>query len=104
VAGTDGSETADDAVRHAVELARAARASVELVSAYEPVSPQRLREEVMEIPADVAQSVGPREQVNVILDEAAGVADAAGVKVRIYAREGIPPARSSTSPRRRGRT
>ena len=38
VVGTDGSETATQAVRQAVDLAKAVGASVELVSAYEPVS------------------------------------------------------------------
>jgi nucleotide-binding universal stress UspA family protein len=91
VVGTDGSETAAEAVRQALDLARAMGASVEVVCTYEPVSPQRLREEMMEIPAHVAQSVRAREQVDVILDEAVRMANAAGVKVRIHAREGIPP-------------
>ena len=36
VVGTDGSETAGEAVRKAIELAKALGASIELVSAYEP--------------------------------------------------------------------
>ena len=39
VVGTDGSDTATQAVRQAVDLARAVGAKIELVSAYEPVSP-----------------------------------------------------------------
>ncbi len=38
VVGTDGSDTATQAVRQAVDLAGAVGAKVELVSAYEPVS------------------------------------------------------------------
>jgi nucleotide-binding universal stress UspA family protein len=90
VVGTDGSETAADAVRQAVELAKATGASVDVVSAYQPVSRQRLREESAEIPGDVAHAVGPREQVDVILEGAVGEAEAAGVEVRSHAREGDP--------------
>ena len=45
VLGTDGSETATQAVREAVGLASAIGAKIQLVSAYEPVSEQRLKEE-----------------------------------------------------------
>ena len=38
VAGTDGSDTATQAVRQAIELARSVGARIELVSAYEPVA------------------------------------------------------------------
>jgi nucleotide-binding universal stress UspA family protein len=90
VVGTDGSDRAADAVCHAVELAKATGASVDVVSAYEPLSPQRLREEAMEVTADVADAVGPREQVDVILEGAVEEAEAAGVEVRTHAREGDP--------------
>ena len=50
VVGTDGSETAGKAVLQATELARQVGASVSLVSAYEPVSGNRLREEKREVP------------------------------------------------------
>ena len=43
VAGTDGSETAQKAVDAAIELAKLSGATLELVSAYEPVTNQRLR-------------------------------------------------------------
>ena len=45
VVGTDGSETAGEAVRQATELAKAVGAKVNLVSAFQPVGNQRLREE-----------------------------------------------------------
>lgn len=90
IVGTDGSETAAEAVRQATELARATGAKLDVVSAYEPVSRARLREESGEIPGDLAHAVGPREDVNVILDEAVGAAREAGVKVDTHAREGDP--------------
>ena len=52
VVGTDGSNTAQEAVRQASELARALGAKVYLVSAYEPVPEGRLRDERQVLPAD----------------------------------------------------
>ena len=43
VVGTDGSGTATQAVREAVDMAKAVGATLELVSAYAPVSEARLR-------------------------------------------------------------
>jgi nucleotide-binding universal stress UspA family protein len=90
VVGTDGSETAALAVRHATELAKAMGASLEVVSAFEPVPQHRLREESQEVPGDVAYAVGPREDVNVTLQGAAGEAKEAGVEAQTHAREGDP--------------
>ncbi|HEV2074726.1 MAG TPA: universal stress protein, partial [Thermoleophilaceae bacterium] len=53
VVGTDGSETAGEAVRQAGELARSVGAAVHLVSAYEPVPNQRLRQERQEVPSEL---------------------------------------------------
>ena len=90
VVGTDGSETAAEAVRQAIELAKATGGSLELVSAYEPVPQDRLRGESAEVPGDVAHAVGPREDVNVALDAAAGTAREAGVEAQTHPREGEP--------------
>jgi nucleotide-binding universal stress UspA family protein len=90
VVGTDGSETAGEAVREAIELAKAIGASIELVSAYEPVSSQRLREEARQAPEDMQWMVNAREDVDSTLRDAAERVEAAGVSVRSYAREGDP--------------
>jgi nucleotide-binding universal stress UspA family protein len=90
VVGTDGSDTASEAVRQAVELARSLGASLEVVSAFEPVPQERLREEASEIPGDVAHAVGPREDVNQVLEAAAGPAREQGVEANTHAREGDP--------------
>jgi nucleotide-binding universal stress UspA family protein len=90
VVGTDGSDTAAEAVRQAVELAKATGASLEIVSAFEPVPSDRLREESGEVPGDVAYAVGPTEDVNVVLESAAGPARNDGVEVNTQAREGDP--------------
>ena len=90
VVGTDGSETANEAVRQATELAKAVGSSVDLVSAYEPVSSARLREEAQQVPKDLEWMVNPREDVDSTLKEAGGAIEEAGVSVEIYAREGDP--------------
>ena len=90
VVGTDGSHTAGEAVREAIVLARAVGASIELVSAYEPVSNQRLRKEARQAPEDLQWMVNPREDVEATLREAAAEVEAAGVAVTTYAREGDP--------------
>jgi nucleotide-binding universal stress UspA family protein len=88
VVGTDGSETASKAVQEATELAQQVGASISLVSAYAPVSKQRLREEKREVPKDMEWMVNPREDVEATLQEAAEGVDGAGVKVETFAREG----------------
>jgi nucleotide-binding universal stress UspA family protein len=90
VVGTDGSETATQAVRQAVELAKATNARIELVSAYEPVSSQRLREESQQVPGDMQWMVNPREDVDSTLDEAAEIAAELGVDIERHARQGDP--------------
>jgi nucleotide-binding universal stress UspA family protein len=90
VVGTDGSDTASVAVRHATELARTTGASLEVVSAFEPVPQDRLRVESQQVPGDIAHGVSPREDVNVHLEAAAGQAKEAGVEANTHAREGDP--------------
>src|SRR4051812_41673426 len=90
VVGTDGSETATEAVRTAVELAKLSKAKLEIVSAYEPVPQQRLRDEGEGISGDVAYAVNPREDVQFVLDKAAAEAKKAKVDVVTHPREGDP--------------
>ena len=90
VVGTDGSETAAQAVRQATDLAKAVGAQIHLVSAYEPVSEGRLREERQEVPADLEWMVNPREDVEGTLKEATEQIQEAGVQVESYARQGDP--------------
>jgi nucleotide-binding universal stress UspA family protein len=91
VVGTDGSDTAKEAVRQAGELARAIGAQVLLVSAYEPVPESRLRRERTEVPEDVSWMVNPREDVQAVLDEEAESLKEKGIDgVETFAREGDP--------------
>jgi nucleotide-binding universal stress UspA family protein len=84
VVGTDGSETAAEAVRQAVDLAKLAGASVSIVSAYEPVPKRRIEGEQQEAPPDVQYEIGPREDVNLILDAAAAEAKKEGIEVQTH--------------------
>jgi nucleotide-binding universal stress UspA family protein len=90
VVGTDGSETARKAVQQATELAQQVGASVSLVSAYEPVANQRLREEKREVPKDMEWMVNPREDVEATLQQASESIKQASVEVTTFAREGDP--------------
>ena len=89
VVGTDGSETADEAVRKAADLARTSGANLHIVSAYEPVAPARLREEAVEVPKDLEWAINPRQDVDATLERAKGIAGD-GVEVQTYARQGDP--------------
>jgi nucleotide-binding universal stress UspA family protein len=90
VVGTDGSDTAAQAVRQAVDLAGAVGAKLELVSAYSPVSQQRLSEERRQAPEDLQWAINPREDVDATLEAAARIARDAGVEVEVYPRQGDP--------------
>src|SRR6266511_683400 len=83
VVGTDGSETASEA-------AKLSGAQLDIVSAYEPIPQQRLKEEAQEVPGDVAHGVGPREDVNLALESASGTAKQEGLDPQTHPREGDP--------------
>jgi nucleotide-binding universal stress UspA family protein len=90
VVGTDGSETAAEAVRQATELAKLSGAKLSIVSAYAPVSGRRVSGEQQQAPADVQYEIGPREDVNIILDAAAAEAKEAGIEVQTHPVEADP--------------
>jgi nucleotide-binding universal stress UspA family protein len=90
VVGTDGSETARQAVREATELAKQTGASLDVVSAFEPVPSSRLREERLQAPSDIEHAVNPQEDVNAILAEVERDVGDSGVQVRTFARQGEP--------------
>jgi nucleotide-binding universal stress UspA family protein len=90
VVGTDGSDTATEAVKAAVELARLSNAKLEIVTAYEPVPRSRLRDEGEGISGDISHTINPREDVEFVLDKAAAEAKKAKVDVVTHPREGDP--------------
>jgi nucleotide-binding universal stress UspA family protein len=89
VVGTDGSDTAKEAVRQAVELAGSVGAELLLVSAYAPTSRVTVNPETTQVP-DVQWMVSARDDVASILAEAARAAEEAGVRAQTFPRQGDP--------------
>jgi nucleotide-binding universal stress UspA family protein len=90
VVGTDGSETAAEAVRQALDLAKLAGATLSIVSAYAPLPERKVKDQQRDAPADVQYEIGPREDVNLILDAAAADARKEGIEVQTHPIEGDP--------------
>jgi nucleotide-binding universal stress UspA family protein len=100
VVGTDGSDTASTAVRHATHLARRLHARLLIVSAYAAVSRPGLRSEGAELPKDLQWMVNPPGDVLAMLEEARDEAVSGGVgRSRPTRARATPPTRSSISPR-----
>ncbi len=86
VVGTDGSPSAQAAVRRATELARGDGARVHLVTAYPDVPSYRER-----IPGSATREpIDLREVAESMLARAAGELGSQGVMVETHAREGDP--------------
>jgi nucleotide-binding universal stress UspA family protein len=90
VVGTDGSDTASQAVAKASELAKLAGAELNIVSAFEPVSKSRIASEQRDAPADVQYEISPSEDVNLTLEAAAAPARKEGTEVHIHPVQGDP--------------
>jgi len=89
VVGTDGSSTAAAAVEEAINLSAKVHARLLIVSAYEPVSELRLRDERQSAPTDAQWMVSPREDVLAVLEQALEIAREGGVEnVETFARQG----------------
>lgn len=88
VVGTDGSETAGEAVSQAVDLAKLSGAELSIVSAFAPVRERDSKE--VDAPTDVQYEIGPREDVNLVLEAAAASARKEGVEVQVHPVEGDP--------------
>lgn len=84
VVGTDGSETADEAVRQATALARTCgdRTCVHLVTAYRPIESMIIAPEV--VPSGLTGLVDPRAEARLVAEEAAAKVRAEGVDVEVY--------------------
>lgn len=79
VVGTDGSATATEAVRKAIELAKSFEADLHVVSAY---APEHAR--VGGLPAEFDNAVTPDGRVDAILADSAARARAEGVVVKTH--------------------
>lgn len=90
VVGTDGSDTASQAVERATELAKLTGAELNIVSAFEPVSKSRIDAEQRDAPADVQYEISPTEDVNLTLEAAAAPGRKEGVDVHTHPVQGDP--------------
>ena len=88
--GTDGSASADRAVRYAIDLAAGVGARLVVISAYKPVDERRLRREQDQAPADYQWAINPTEDVDGILSEAVEMAQERGLQVTTVAGDGDP--------------
>ena len=84
VVGTDGSETASEAVRQAAALARRCGegATLHVVSAYRPLEAMYVAPDV--VPTGLAGLVDPRGEARTVVEEAAAKVRAEGVDVETY--------------------
>jgi len=90
VVGTDGSDTATEAVRQAAALARLTKARLDIVSAYEPASVDRLRVEQSGAAPDPRWAVNARDEIDSTLEAAAAIARDMDVPVEVDPRQGDP--------------
>ena len=88
--GTDGSDTAAKAVEFALDLAARYEAKIVFLSAYHPVSQDRLKREARDAPEDVQWQINPAENVEPALRDAGDLAEEQGLKWDCEAREGDP--------------
>ena len=88
--GTDGSDTAGEAVDFAIDLARRYEARLVAISSYRPVSETRLRREQDEAPADYQWAINPTEDVDAILSDVEDKAQEAGLATTTVAGDGEP--------------
>jgi nucleotide-binding universal stress UspA family protein len=88
--GTDGSETAAKAVEFALDLAARYEAKIVFLSAYRPVSEDRLKRESRDAPEDIQWQINPAEDVEPALRDAKDAADERGLESACEAKEGDP--------------
>ena len=88
--GTDGSDTAAKAVEFALDLASRYEAKIVFLSAFKPVSEDRLKREARDAPEDVQWQINPAEDVEPALRDAEDTARERGLDAKSEAKEGDP--------------
>ena len=88
--GTDGSDTAAKAVEFALDLASRYEAKIVFLSAYKPVSEDRLKREARDAPEDVQWQINPAEDVEPSLRDAEDAPRERGLECSSEAKEGDP--------------
>ena len=86
--GTDGSDTAAKAVEFAIDLASRYEAKIVFLSAYRPVSEDRLKREARDAPEDVQWQINPAEDVEPALRDAEDSAREKGLETTSEAKDG----------------
>ncbi|HEV7917959.1 MAG TPA: universal stress protein [Solirubrobacterales bacterium] len=90
IVGTDGSDTAAQAVVQAGELAEKLEGTLVIVSAFDPVPETRLQDERTQVPEDVEWAINQREDVDAMLSQVSAPLKERGISVRTTARQGNP--------------
>jgi nucleotide-binding universal stress UspA family protein len=88
--GTDGTDTAAQAVDFAIDMAKRYDARLVAISAYRPVSESRLKSEQKDAPEEIQWSINPTEDVDAILKDVEEKAQEAGLKTTTVAGHGEP--------------
>ena len=86
--GTDGSDTAAKAVEFALDLASRYEAKIVFLSAFRPVSEEKLKREARDAPEDVQWQINPAEDVEPALRDAEDEARERGLETSSEAKEG----------------
>lgn len=90
VVGTDGSATADEAVRVAAELAALCSTELHIVSSYRTVPLRKLQQQRATVPEEFAWEIHDRSGVDATLARAAKAAEVAGATCFVHAAEVDP--------------
>jgi nucleotide-binding universal stress UspA family protein len=90
VVGTDGSGTATEAVRRAVQLAKAQGACLHVVTAYRPKLDREAHLEAATMPEELRWRASPGEVAGRTARTAAETASAEGVDVKTHTQPGDP--------------
>jgi nucleotide-binding universal stress UspA family protein len=88
--GTDGSETASQAVQFAIDLAKRYQARLVAISCYKPVDETRVLKDQADAPQEVQWAINPNQEVEANLSQVESHAHAAGLEVTTVASQGDP--------------
>jgi nucleotide-binding universal stress UspA family protein len=88
--GTDGSETASQAVAFAIDLASRYQARLVAISSYRPVSETEVFKDQADAPQELQWSINPDQEVEATLASVESKAHAAGLEVTTVASQGNP--------------
>lgn len=88
--GTDGSPTADTAIRHAARLARSMGAALHVLSAYNPPDPKQVSRWVQEAPAEFTGLITGTSAAEAAIERGQRAAKEEGIAADARFEEGDP--------------